>query len=303
MVTLHRICDPRNMLVRRILLLVTGLTPSYNRDVSKKNHTLAEFLRAHRDKIQPEDVGLRAGGRRRVAGLRREEVAELAGISADYYHRIEQGRERPSDQVLDAIARGLRLTPDAAVYLRKLVSDPLHSKCSAEWRQPLNPALQALIDGWPGTPAHIHDVTTTMVMANRCAQALSPSFAVGESPLRRLFLDDQMREFYRDWESMTAWAVRWLRDYAGEQQNRELDAMIDELRTCSARFDQLWVNHDVVKHGGGLLLVNHPEVGPLDLHFQLLTLRGSDHIMSTYWADPGSPSEHALRRLALSEVC
>ncbi|ANI38573.1 helix-turn-helix domain-containing protein [Mycolicibacterium vaccae] len=269
--------------------------------MSKKNHPLAEFLRTHRSKIQPADVGLPAGARRRVAGLRREEVAGLAGISTDYYHRIEQGRERPSDQVLDAIARTLRLSPDATRYLRNVVANHLPRQNLATSQQALNPALQILIDGWPVSPTHIHDVGVTVVMANPHAAALSPSFATGGNPLRSLFLDAQMREFYRDWDGLTAWAVRWLRDFVGHHPDPKLHALIDDLRSRSARFDSLWATYDVRAHSRGLLQIDHPLVGPLDLHFQHLGLRGTEYTMVTYWADPQSPSDHALRRLA--EVC
>lgn len=263
----------------------------------KKNHPLAEFLRTHRDKLQPSDVGLPALGRRRVAGLRREEVARLAGISTDYYHRIEQGRERPSDQVLDAIARTLRLTPDATVYMRNLVSESVPRQRLVKSKQPLNPALQVLIDSWPTSPAHIHDVTATVVMANPCAAELSRSFAPGGNPLRSLFLEEHMKDFYRNWDGLTAWAVRWLRDFAGHHPDPGLHALIDELHSASARFRNLWASYDIRGHSRGLLLIDHPEVGPLDLHFQHLGLRGSEHIMVTYWAEPNSPTERALRRL------
>ncbi|MCV7319283.1 helix-turn-helix domain-containing protein [Mycolicibacterium confluentis] len=267
-----------------------------------RNTPLAEFLRQHRAKVQPRDVGLPTGSRRRVTGLRREEVANLAGISVDYYHRIEQGRERPSDQVLDAIAGTLRLTPDATAYLRHLLAHSTSRRPVVKPRQPVNPALQALIDSWQVSPACIHDGSATVVMANACAAALSASFAVGGNPVRSLFLDEDMREFCRDWEGLTAWAVRWLRDFASHQPDPGMDALIEELRSHSAHFRALWATYDVRRHGRGLLLINHPLVGPLDVHFQQLALRGSEYIMVVYWADPGSPSEAGLHELSGCEV-
>lgn len=265
--------------------------------MARRNDPLAEFLRTHREKLQPDDVGLTKGHRRRVAGLRREEVAGLAGISTDYYHRIEQGRERPSDQVLDALARALLLSPDATVYMRNLVAGRSPGQRLDSSARSLNPALQGLIDGWPHSPAHIHDATATVVMANPLAARLSPSFAHGGNPLRSLFLEERSREFYRNWEGLTAWAVRWLRDFTGHHPSPGLDAIVDELNRESERFHTLWASYDVKKHTRGLLLVNHPEVGPLDLHFQHLSLRGSEFIMVTYWAEPCSPSAEALNRL------
>ncbi|MGE2728225.1 helix-turn-helix domain-containing protein [Mycolicibacterium vaccae] len=266
-----------------------------------RNTPLAEFLRQHRAKIQPSDVGLPAGRRRRVTGLRREEVASLAGISVDYYHRIEQGRERPSDQVIDAIAHTLRLNPDAVRYLRNLVEGCASRRTVVKPKRPINPALQVLIDTWHLSPVSIYDGSVNAVMANGCAAALSESFGVGGNPLRSLFLDERSREFFRDWDGLTAWAVRWLRDFAGHRPEPELDALIEELRTASSHFRTLWAGYDVRRHGRGLLLVNHEQVGPLDLHFQHLALRGSEYVMVVYWADPGSPSETALRALSECE--
>ncbi|OJZ67596.1 helix-turn-helix domain-containing protein [Mycolicibacterium diernhoferi] len=262
-----------------------------------RNATLAEFLRQHRAKLQPSAVGLPEGRRRRVTGLRREEVASLAGISPDYYHRIEQGRERPSDQVLDAIARTLLLSPDATAYLRNLAANHAARQPIVRLQRSIDPALQDLIDNWYSSPASIYDGSLTAVMANGGAAALSDSFAVGGNPVRSLFLDERKREFYRNWDGLTAWAVRGLRDFAGHHPDPRLDALIDELHTRSAHFRKLWATYDVRSHSRGLLLMNHPQVGPLDLHFQHLGLRGSDHIMVVYWADPGSPSEVALRAL------
>ena len=268
--------------------------------MAKAIDPLAEFLRSSRDKVQPDDVGLPRGSRRRVAGLRREEVAILAGISTDYYHRIEQGRERPSDQVLDALARALRLSPDAATHMRNLASDNGSRDHVPRLDRPLHPALQDLVDGWPQSPAHVHDVTATVVLANDLAAALSPTFAPGANPLRSLFLDPATRDLYRNWDGLTAWAVRWLRSFVGDNPVPGLHTMIDDLITRSERFRMLWDTYDVRGHASGLLLLNHPVVGPLDLHFQHLALRGSDNIMVVYWADPQSPSEVALRRLAAS---
>ncbi len=265
--------------------------------MARKADPLSEFLRSRRSKIQPADVGLPGGSRRRVLGLRREEVAILAGISTDYYHRIEQGRERPSDQVLDALAGALRLSPDAAAYMRTLVSGSGGRTRTPEPGRPIDPSLQVLLDGWPMSPASIHDGSATVIIANDLAAALSPSFAPGGNPVRSLFLDPATREFYRNWEGLTAWSVRWLRSFVGDHPHPGLDALVEELDAGSAWFRELWASYDVKGHASGLILVNHPVAGHLDLHFQHLMLRGSANIMVVYWADPGSPSEQALRRL------
>lgn len=265
--------------------------------VGKAKDPLAEFLRSCRGKLQPDDVGLPRGARRRVVGLRREEVAILAGISTDYYHRIEQGRERPSDQVLNALARALRLSPDEAAYMCNLASDNGSRNHTPRLNRPLRPALQDLLDSWTRSPAHIHDVTATVVLANPLAAALSPNFAQGGNPVRSLFLDAASHELYRNWDGLTAWAVRWLRSFVGDNPVPGLYELIDELNVSSERFRSLWEAYDVKGHASGLLLLNHPVVGALDLHFQHLTVRGSDNVMVVYWASPDSPSEDALRRL------
>ncbi len=219
----------------------------------------------------------------------------LAGISIDYYHRIEQGRERPSDQVISALARAMRLNPDQAAHLCNLATD---NSLVPRPSRAVHPALQDLLDGWTHSPAHICDVSATVILANPLAVALSPTFGPGQNPLRSLFLDPSTRGLYRNWDGLTAWAVRWLRSFVGDHQVPELQAVVDELNACSERFRTLWAEYDVKGHASGLLLLNHPVVGPLDLYFQHLTLRGTQNTMVTYWAQPGTASAEALARLA-----
>jgi hypothetical protein len=135
-------------------------------------------------------------------------------------------------------------------------------------------------------------------LANPLAVALSPTFAPGSSPLRSLFLDPSSRELYRNWDGLTAWAVRWLRSFVGDHPEAGLYAVIDDLNAQSERFRTLWADYDVKGHASGLLLLNNPVVGPLDLYFQHLTLRGTQKTMVVYWAQAGSPSADALARLA-----
>jgi transcriptional regulator with XRE-family HTH domain len=261
-----------------------------------KESALAQFLRNRRAQLQPADVGLPSGARRRVVGLRREEVAKLAEVSVEYYLRIEQGREtNPSDQVLDGIARALRLDDDTAAYLRDLVRQP---RCSN--RHPpkdLNPAIHSLIDSWPLTPAHIHDRALTVVSANPIARAVFPSFSPGTNILRSLFVDPDLREFYRDWEKLTVWAVRWVRVYSAHTPDPGLATVIDELITESKLFRMLWSCTDVRHDNSGKTDLIHPLVGPLTLDFQHMVL-GSGHVLVVYWADPGSASERTLRQLS-----
>ena len=258
---------------------------------------LAQFLRARRSLVQPADVGLPAGGRRRVAGLRREEVAVLANISTDYYLRLEQGREdNPSDQVLNAIGVALRLDDDAVAYMRNLMR---HQSGAGRFEplQPPHPAIGALIDGWPLTAAHVFDSGLTVVTANRLAEALSPHLGVGSNVVRGLFLNPELRDFYRNWERLTAWAVRLVRAMYGERPDPALTSLVDELIKQSPRFRQLWDRHDVNQDAAGVMLANHPQVGPLDLNYQQMVLPTTGHVLVAFWAEPGSASEAGLRHL------
>ena len=261
-----------------------------------KYSALAQFLRNRRAQLQPTDVGLPNGARRRVDGLRREEVAMLADISVDYYLRIEQGRETsPSDQVLDGIARALKLDDDTAAYLRDLVQQTrFANRCAPK---PLNPAIQSLINSWPLTPAHIHDRALTVVSANPIARAVFPNFSAGTNTLRSLFLNPELRHFYQNWDKLTAWAVPWVRAYFAHTPDPGLATVIDELLTESKRFRMLWSCSDVRHDNSGQTEVIHPQVGPLTLGFQHMML-GSGHVLVVYWAEPGSASERSLLRLS-----
>jgi transcriptional regulator with XRE-family HTH domain len=262
-----------------------------------RGSTLAQFLRARRSLVQPADVGLPGGGRRRVAGLRREEVAMLAGISTDYYLRLEQGREEhPSDQVLDAIARALRLDDDAVEYMRNLLR---HKAPDSRYErlQNLHPAIGTLLDGWPLAGACVIDAGLTVVVANKLAEALSPHLAVGANTMRELFIDPHSPEMYLNWKLLTVWAVRVVRASYGQHPDPALIGLVDELFEKSPRFRQLWVRHDVRHDVAGGLRVNHPLVGPLDLNYQQMILPATGHAVVAYWADPGSESEDGMRRL------
>ncbi|ORJ54931.1 helix-turn-helix transcriptional regulator [Mycobacterium simiae] len=257
---------------------------------------LAQFLRARRSLVQPGEVGLPPGSRRRVAGLRREEVAMLANISTDYYLRLEQGREdNPSDQVLTALSRALKLDEDAVAYMRNLTRH--RGGDAVEPLQDPHPGLRGLIGGWPLTAAHVVDPGLTVVIANKLADALSPHYAVGSNTMRELFRDPEAKNFYRNWKVLTAWAVSLLRVLYGQRPDPALIGLVDELIGQSPRFRQLWERHDVKYEPAGLMLVNHPRVGKLNLNYQQMVLPSTGHVLVAYWAEPGSPSADAMRRL------
>ncbi|BBY24199.1 helix-turn-helix transcriptional regulator [Mycobacterium stomatepiae] len=259
---------------------------------------LAQFLRARRSLVQPADVGLPAGGRRRVAGLRREEVAILANISTDYYLRLEQGREEhPSDQVLIALSRALKLDDDAVSYLRNLMRHK--STDAVEPLRDPHPGIRGLIDGWPLTAAHVVDPGLTVIATNHLADALLPSFGVGANTMRELFRDPETPNFYRNWKKLAAWAVALVRVLYGQRPDPALISLVDELVDQCPRFRQLWERHDVKYEPAGLMLVNHPRVGNLDLNYQQMALPTTGHVLVAYWAEPGSASEEGMRRLSV----
>lgn len=231
-----------------------------------------------------------------MAGLRREEVALLAGISVDYYTRIEQGRETsPSDRVLDAIARALHLDEEGAAYMSGLIRQPRHAPPQTPAQ--LDPALDCLIAGWSLSPTRIHDGALNILSANPVAIALCPSLSPGSNTLRALFLDPAMKSFHRDWERRAACAVSWVRSRAGRHPDPALTCVVDELTEKSQAFRELWSRHDIRPEIGGTTRITHPRMGSLTLNFQHMLLPRTDHVLITSWATPGSDSERALRRL------
>ena len=265
--------------------------------------TLGDFLRARRGQLTPEAVGLPVGQRRRVSGLRREEVAMLAGISTEYYLRLEQGRDlRPSDQVLVSIAAALRLDDEAVAYLHRLAHPaPPAGRRRARHRTAAaadTAHLQQLLDGWPLTPAHVQSASGLVVAANRLAAALTPHFGVGRNPLRAAFLEPDMQSLYVDWAEVTAKTVAGLRTMlTTDSAEPELLEVIGELSVHSERFRTLWARRDVRVRTSGLTLLDHPVVGRLELRYEKMVLPESRQLMVIYHAEPGSRTAESLRLL------
>ncbi|MFK3979235.1 helix-turn-helix domain-containing protein [Micromonospora sp. NPDC050397] len=268
--------------------------------MESSGNRLGDYLRARRELVKPEDVGLPSGGRRRVPGLRREELAMLAGISSDYYLRLEQGRDlHPSAQVLNAIGRALRLDADATAYLHQLAG-PVSRR-----RTPSRPArvpatILQLIASWTTTPAYVQNAFTDILAVNRLAQALSPNYSPGVNLLRAAFLDPSDRRLRRDWEQATEEGVATLRGLVGpDVDNPRLIELVGELSVRSEWFRQLWARHDVQPKRGRLSLLDHPQVGPLELYGEKLSIAGSDNLMLVvFQAEPGSRSAESLALLA-----
>ncbi|MFZ1997720.1 MAG: helix-turn-helix transcriptional regulator [Solirubrobacteraceae bacterium] len=259
-----------------------------------------EYLRARRELVKPEDVGLQPFGRRRVPGLRREELAMLAGISPDYYLRLEQGRDhRPSAQVVDALARALRLDNDARTHLHVLAS-PASTPRRHDGAEQAPRSIQRLIATWPLTPAVVQGRMMDVLAANDLAIALSPAYQIGANPVRVVFLDPEARALYRDWEAVAQTATAALRALVGpEIDDPHLAELVNELGERSEDFRRLWARHDVQPGPSRSHSLNHPLVGRLELQPEKLAITGApgQHLIVFHVA-PGSPSEAALTELA-----
>jgi transcriptional regulator with XRE-family HTH domain len=268
--------------------------------MAPKANTLGDYLRARRQRVRPEDVGLVPGARRRVAGLRREELAMLAGISAEYYLRLEVGRDKnPSPQVIEALARALQLDIKGTKYLHQL-ANPIISHWDQSVLDAAAEGLDELIDQLP-LPAVVVSRYQDILAANPIAQALSPGFAPGQNFLRWRLLDPAARELYVDWEDATDAAVSGLRELAGTVPNDpRMHALIDELSSTSPRFRESWARANV-GYRLGVLHLHHPRVGDLYLsRNQLVVPHVADavgqHVL-IYRAEPGSDSARALDEL------
>ncbi|MFI9343019.1 helix-turn-helix domain-containing protein [Streptomyces sp. NPDC052773] len=267
---------------------------------------LSEFLRTRRARLKPEDVGLPDYGRhRRVPGLRREELAQLAGVSVAYYTRLEQGNGRNvSAEVLDSIARALRLNDAEHSHLIHLAKPKQNKKRPAGRTQQVRGALGQLLDSMDGVPAYVVGRRSDVLAWNRMAAALFGDW--GELPerernwARMVFLKPEYRDLFVDWEQKASDVVGYLRLDAGcHPDDPRLSALVGELSVKSGDFRRLWARHDVKEKTHGVKLLRHPLVGELTLSFETFRL-GDDPEQSlvTYHAEPGSPSADALRLLA-----
>jgi len=261
---------------------------------------LGRYLRARRALVRPEDVGLHAVGRRRVPGLRREELATLAGISSDYYLRLEQGRDQhPSPQVIAAIARALQLDEAATAYLHTLAQPDAGShRTGCPEHAPAS--IVQLIASWPNTPAFVQDRHMDVLAANVLATALSPVFSPGVNLVRATFLDPEVRRHAGDWDAVAHSAVSRLRALAGPGvDDPRLVELVAELTRCSDQFRRLWARHDIEVAAVPARTFHHWLVGTLELHTEWLAITGTEgQLLVVYHALPGSPSEQALGRLA-----
>jgi transcriptional regulator with XRE-family HTH domain len=260
---------------------------------------LGAYLKARRQLITPDDVGIPRGPRRRVPGLRREELALLAGISPEYYLRLEQGRDHhPSPQVLDAIASVLHLDADGVTYLHQLAQQ-VSKRPSRDGPEQAPVGVEQLIDQFP-VPAFVQGRYMDVLAANRSARALSPRYQPGINLLRAVFLDPRDRELHLDWDRATEESVSGLRAIIGpELDDPRLNDLVGELSRRSERFRQLWAKQDVRGKMSGTSRMQHPVAGLLELRTEKFVVTGADRqLMVVYHADPGTRSYEALQELA-----
>ncbi|MFJ5228403.1 helix-turn-helix transcriptional regulator [Kitasatospora sp. NPDC088391] len=260
---------------------------------------LAGFLRTRRARVDPAAAGIPVNGHRRVAGLRREEVAHLSGVSVDYYVRLEQGRAtQPSEQVLDAIARVLGLDDTECGHLHRLARQPRRRAKAPGGR--VRPEQLRVLDLVTGAPAMVMNHRLDVLAGNRLAGLLFGRPLPGLNVARHLFLEEGEHGLYADWDTCTHDVVGHLRLAAGNHpDDPRLASLVGELAMGSERFRRLWARADVRARTHGRKSYRHPLVGPLDLHqenFALPDAPGTELLVLS--AAPGTPAEDGLRLLA-----
>lgn len=285
---------------------------SHPRDAARSQ--IREFLSTRRARITPEQVGLphHGHGRRRVPGLRREEVALLAGVSPQYYIRLERGDAvGVSDSVIDALARALALDDAERAHLLALLRTAgtprrqVRRTTAAAHR--VRPTVQRLVDAMPTTPALVLTGRLDVVAGNALGHALMrPLHHDDPRPnnARSIFLDPAARTFFREWEAVADDTVALLRAEAGrDPHDRALSDLIGELSTRSDEFRVRWAAHDVRTHNTGVKKVHHPLVGDLDMPYESLPLDPAAALsLVTYLPEPSSPTADALALLATWEL-
>ena len=267
---------------------------------------LAAFLRARRARVSPQDAGLSEMGRRRTAGLRRQEVAQLAGLSVDYYIRLEQGRgPHPSRQVLSALARALMLTADQRDYLFRMAGQapPQPARPSRE----ITPGIRHLLDGMPTIPAYVVDAAYNVLAWNQLATHFIGNLAgypdrnmirwtFRRSPADSIWDDEHFLAFTRS-------TVADLRaNYARYPGDPEIDSLVTEMLALSPQFAGMWAAHEVEVRGPMLKRVDHPQAGPLEFECQVLHIAETGQRLITYCAAPRSATEEAFIQLAAHPV-
>ena len=277
-------------------------------DTPELRNDVREFLTSRRAKITPQQAGLPAGRNRRVPGLRRTEVASLAGMSVEYYSRLERGNlAGVSEEVLEALSRALELDEAERAHLYDLARAAASRPTPRKRAQPesVRQSLQATLDAITTAPAMINNGRGDMIAANVLARALFSEMFVSSprrpvNNARFVFLDPRSTAFYRDWSNAADDTVAILRTQAGQDpHNKALSDLVGELSTQSEEFRTRWAAHNVRQHFTGTKRVRHPAVGDIELTYEVFDVStDSDLRLIVYTTQPGSTSEDALKLLA-----
>lgn len=271
----------------------------------KEGSELGGFLQARRGRVQPDEVGIRVYGRRRVSGLRREELASLAGVSVDYYVRLEQGRAvNPSEEVLDAIAQVLALDETERVHLHRLGRPSRRRQRAGQPTEVVRGGIANLLAGLDHVPAYVLGRSLDVIGWTSVGSALLGDFAsrarAERNLVRIVFLDPATRALLPEWDEAAAETVGLLRLASGRSPgDPALAALIDELTLNHETFRRMWADHDVASMTSGTRRFRHPLVGDLTLSFEALAVPDdASQMLVFYSAPPGTPSERALKLLA-----
>jgi transcriptional regulator with XRE-family HTH domain len=273
-------------------------------EVMESRRALGEFLRSRRDRTRPEDVGVAARTARRVPGLRREEVASLAGVSADYLRRVEQGRVLPSVDLLDALAQAMRLGAADRLHLEALADRARGRRRQGPPITPARPSLLRTLDALSPAPAVVLGRRCEVLAWNPTGAALDQ--AVAQRPpqernvARRIVLEPSARELYPEWEALVQEVADVLRlNTARFPDDAGLAALVEELLAGSRTFVRCWARLDVFEKSFGRKVLDHPLVGRLELTYEAFEIAaGSGEALLVYTAEPDSPTAHAIQELA-----
>ncbi|TDV56204.1 helix-turn-helix domain-containing protein [Actinophytocola oryzae] len=268
--------------------------------MASDDNQLGSFLRSRRERIDAASAGVVDTARRRVTGLRREELALLAGLSPSYYTRIEQGRDRhPSREILEALARALRLDDTERTYLWSLAMPGLApADPGAGAAHTVRPGVLHLLERWADLPAFVVGPNRDVLAGTALAARVNPAWRPGRNLIEFTFLDPRAREVYPDWDDIGLQAVAGLRATAAAR-HAELAEFVASMRERSDTFRALWDSHDVYDRVMGEKRLRVDGVGVLRLGFETFALAGpEDHVLYVYFAEPGSADDEALRGLA-----
>ena len=262
------------------------------------DNQLGAFLRTRRDQIDAASAGVLDNTRRRVKGLRREELALLAGLSPSYYTRIEQGRDRnPSREVVEALARALRLDDTERAYLWSLaMPTPTPADRAGASHPAVRPGVLHLLQRWADLPAFVISPRRDVLAATTVAARINPAWEPGHNLIEFTFLDPRARTVYPDWEEIARQAVAGLRATAATRR-AELEDFVASLRRRSEAFRRLWDSHDVYERVMGEKRLRLDNLGVLQLSFETFAITGHEgHVLYVYFPQPGSADAEVLRR-------